>query len=144
MSDCIFCKIIGGSIPSYTIYENQEFKVILDRYPSSIGHTLVIPKCHAENIYELDEESAGRLFALAVKVAGILKEALNCDGMNVLQNNGVSAGQTVNHFHLHLIPRYKDDSVSICWKPLNPQDGDFKEIAGVLSEALSYRNKTKQ
>ena len=114
--DCIFCKIAGGEIPSNTIYENSEFKVIMDIAPASKGHVLIIPKEHFKDIYEIDAITAGKLFQLATVVARALKEVLHCDGLNVLQNNGLIAGQTVYHFHMHLIPRYEGDDVTIGWK----------------------------
>ena len=105
--DCIFCGIISGEIPSAAIYEDDEFKVILDRFPSAPGHVLILPKRHYADIFEIDPAAAGRLFELAVKVARGMKAKLGFENMNVLQNNGEVAGQTVRHFHLHLIPRYK-------------------------------------
>ena len=113
--DCIFCKIAGGEIPSNTIYENSEFKVIMDIAPASKGHVLIIPKEHFKDIYEIDAITAGKLFQLATVVARALKEVLHCDGLNVLQNNGLIAGQTVYHFHMHLIPRYENDQVGLGW-----------------------------
>lgn len=113
MDNCIFCKIISGDIPSAAIYEDDEFKAILDRFPSNPGHVLILPKKHYSDIFEIDEETAGRLFKLAVKVAKNMKEALGLEAMNLVQNNGSMAGQTVHHFHLHLIPRYKDDKVQV-------------------------------
>ena len=106
MSDCIFCKIISGDIPSATVYEDDEFKAILDRFPSNKGHVLIMPKTHVANIFEIDPDMAGRLFKLAAKIAPVMKETFGFENMNVIQNNGPIAGQTVNHFHLHLIPRY--------------------------------------
>ena len=108
MGDCIFCKIANGEIPSATLYEDEEFRVILDLGPASKGHSLILPKKHAVNIYELPDETAGKAMILAKKMAGKLRDALNCDGFNVVQNNGEIAGQTVFHFHMHLIPRYKN------------------------------------
>ena len=108
MGDCIFCKIANGEIPSATLYEDEEFRVILDLGPASKGHSLILPKKHAANIYELPDETAGKAMILAKKMAGKLRDALNCDGFNVVQNNGEIAGQTVFHFHMHLIPRYKN------------------------------------
>lgn len=105
MSDCIFCKIIAGEIPSATIYENDEFKVILDRFPSGEGHALILPKNHVPNVFEIDPAQAGRAYALAAKLARAMKEVLGFTDMNILQNNGPIAGQTVFHFHIHLIPR---------------------------------------
>ena len=108
MGDCIFCKIANGEIPSATLYEDEEFRVILDLGPASKGHSLILPKKHVANIYELPDETAGKAMILAKKMAGKLRDALNCDGFNVVQNNGEIAGQTVFHFHMHLIPRYKN------------------------------------
>ena len=113
MSDCIFCKIISGDIPSATVYENDEFKAILDRFPSNKGHVLIMPKEHVANIFEIDPEKAGRLFKLAAQIAPVMKETFGFENMNVVQNNGPIAGQTVNHFHLHLIPRYENDGVNV-------------------------------
>jgi histidine triad (HIT) family protein len=113
--DCIFCKIANGEIPSATIFENEEFRVVLDVGPATKGHALILTKNHYDNIFEIDEQTAGRLFSLASIVAKAMKKTLNCDGMNVLQNNGTIAGQTVFHFHLHLIPRYEGDRVQITW-----------------------------
>jgi len=128
MSDCIYCKIMAGEIPAYCIYEDDLFKVILDLYPSAVGHALIIPKEHAANLYELGEKQAQALMPLAKKIAIALKELLNCDGMNILQNNGEVSGQTINHYHMHLIPRYKDDGISIEWVQQSPTAEDFKKI----------------
>lgn len=114
-TDCIFCKIAQGEIPSKTLFENEDFRVIFDISPASKGHVIILPKVHAANIYELPDEVAGKAFILAKKVATVLKEVLKCDGINIVQNNGEAAGQTVFHLHVHVIPRYKDDSVSITW-----------------------------
>ena len=126
MDNCIFCKIANGEIPSVTLYEDEEFRVILDVNPASKGHSLILPKSHAANLYELPRETAGKAMILAKKVADGLSEGLNCDGLNVLQNNGEPAGQTVFHFHMHLIPRYQDDQVQMTWKPGTLTD-DMKE-----------------
>lgn len=107
---CIFCKIVKGEIPSYTIYEDDDFKVILDAGPASRGHSLILPKNHYANLFELDDETAEKVLPLAKKLAARMKEVLGCDGINLLQNNGETAGQTVHHFHVHLIPRYEKDN----------------------------------
>ena len=133
MDNCIFCKIISGEIPSATVYEDDEFKVILDRFPGNIGHTLILPKKHYADIFEIDEETAGKLFKLAVKVAKNMKKVLNLEAMNLVQNNGAMAGQTVPHFHLHLIPRYKDDQVSVTWKQLDLTDEQIEEVRKKLA-----------
>lgn len=117
MENCIFCKIAAGSIPSATLFENEEFRVILDLGPASKGHALILPKEHHANIYEIPEELIGKAMILAKKMATVMTKALDCDGFNIVQNNGETAGQTVFHFHMHLIPRYKGDQVKLTWTP---------------------------
>lgn len=114
--NCIFCKLAGGEIPSATLYEDNDFRVILDLSPASKGHALIIPKEHYRNLYDLDEALAAKVFVLAKQMILKLKEVLDCDGYNIVQNNEEAAGQTVFHFHMHLIPRYKDDNVGLGWK----------------------------
>lgn len=128
MENCIFCKIANGEIPSATLYEDEDFRVILDLGPASKGHALILPKTHAANLYELPEELAAKGMILAKKMATKMKDALSCDGLNVVQNNGECAGQTVFHFHMHLIPRYTGDGVGIGWKPGTLTDADKEEI----------------
>lgn len=120
--DCIFCKLANGEIPTNSIYEDDNFNVIMDASPASKGHCIILPKTHAANLYELPEEYAREIFVVAKKCAKVLKETLHCDGLNVLQNNGEVAGQTVFHLHVHLIPRYKDDKVKIKWAPHEEAD----------------------
>ena len=104
--NCIFCKIIAGEIPSNTIYEDDEFKVVLDVSPATKGHALILPKSHYKNLYELPDATAADVMKLAKKMAAQMTEKLGCDGFNLVQNNHEVAGQTVFHFHMHLIPRY--------------------------------------
>ena len=99
MSDCIFCKIAGGDIPSATLYEDDDFRVILDLGPATKGHALILPKHHYANLYEIPEEMAAKAMVLAKRMAAAMTEALGCDGFNIVQNNGEVAGQTVFHFH---------------------------------------------
>lgn len=106
--DCIFCKIAAGVIPSRKIYEDSDLIAIMDLNPTSKGHSLIIPKEHCTNIYDIDEDIAAKVMKTAKKLATKMTVALNCDGFNLLQNNGETAGQTMFHFHMHLIPRYKD------------------------------------
>lgn len=106
--DCIFCKIAAGEIPSRKIYEDKDLIAIMDLNPTSKGHSLIIPKEHCTNIYDIDEDIAAKVMKTAKKLATKMTVALNCDGFNLLQNNGETAGQTMFHFHMHLIPRYKD------------------------------------
>jgi len=136
MSDenCIFCKIANGEIPSATIYEDEDFRVFLDLNPATRGHALIVPKEHYANLFELDDELCRKAILLAKKLAVKMKAALHCDGLNIVQNNGEAAGQTVFHFHLHLIPRYKDDNAGIVWKPGTISEEEMKELAALLTE----------
>jgi len=133
-SECIFCKIIEGEIPSNTIYEDEEFKVILDLAPAAKGHALILPKEHYADIYEIDEEVAGRAMKLAKKLAIHMTKVLGCDGFNILQNNREVAGQTVFHFHVHLIPRYKDakNSDILVWSHETFSAEEMAEIRDAL------------
>ncbi len=115
--DCIFCKIANGEIPSKTLYEDTDFRVILDLAPATKGHALILPKEHAANLYELPEEMAAKVLPVAKKVAEQMKNKLQCVGLNLVQNNGEAAGQTVAHFHLHMLPRYENDGQKIGWVP---------------------------
>lgn len=128
MENCIFCKIASGEIPATTLYEDQDFRVILDLGPASKGHALILPKEHYANIYEIPEELAGKAMILAKKMANVLTCALKCDGFNIVQNNGEPAGQTVFHFHMHLIPRYEGDEVGLTWNPGSLTEEDKEEI----------------
>ena len=132
--NCIFCKIIRGEIPSSTIFEDEDFKVILDINPAAKGHALILPKQHYVNLYELPEELAAKAMVLAKKLAAHMTERLECDGLNLLQNNGAVAGQTVFHFHLHLIPRYKDGDNRdlLIWNQLTYQEGEADQIAELI------------
>lgn len=129
---CIFCKIANGEIPSATLYEDEEFRVILDLNPASKGHALILPKKHAADFFDLPDETAGRAIILAKKIASVLKEGLHADGINVVQNNGEAAGQTVFHYHMHLIPRYQGDTVNVNWIPGMLTEEDKKEILALF------------
>lgn len=137
MENCIFCKIANGEIPAATLYEDENFRVILDLGPASKGHALILPKSHAANIYELSDEMAAKAMILAKKMATAMTAALKCDGFNIVQNNGECAGQTVFHFHMHLIPRYKGDQVGITWHPGELSDADKEKILLKVKEQLS-------
>ena len=126
--NCIFCKLAGGEIPTATLYEDEEFRVILDANPAAKGHALIIPKEHYANLYELDDELAGKVLVLAKKMITKLTDILGCDGYNIVQNNGEAAGQTVFHFHMHLIPRFKDDGVGVTWKMGELTEEDKNDI----------------
>ena len=136
--NCIFCKIAAGEIPSKTIYEDEQFRVILDISPASKGHALIIPKEHYADIYKLPEDMAGQAMILAKKLALHMTETLNCDGFNIVQNNGETPGQTVFHFHIHLIPRYEQDGNQdkLCWNHLELSQEELEDICQKLSRNL--------
>ena len=122
--NCIFCKILAGDIPSAVVYEDEEFKIILDVGPAAKGHMLILPKEHYSDILTMPEELVAKAFILAKKMATKMESVLGCDGINVVQNNHEAAGQTVFHFHIHLIPRMKHDKIGVTWKP----DADRKDL----------------
>lgn len=129
MSDCIFCKLANGDIPTTKLYEDDNFAVILDANPATKGHCLILPKGHYSNIYDMPEELTGEAFKLAQKIAKRLSKAMNCDGLNIVQNNGPVAGQSVFHFHIHLVPRYKDGQIIVAnWTPTPLSDEWKNEI----------------
>lgn len=131
-NDCIFCKITNGEIPSVTIYEDELFQVILDRGPASKGHALIIPKEHYEDLYDLSEEMTAKAFVLAKKLTAKMTKVLTCDGFNIVQNNKEASGQTVFHFHIHLIPRFLNDDAKVGWNVHGITDEEMQEIAKQL------------
>ena len=136
MNDCIFCKIAKGEIPSATVYEDDDFRVIMDISPASEGHMIILPKEHAANVYELSDEIASKIYVLAKKLATALKDELDCDGINILQNNGEAAGQTVFHLHMHIIPRYYSDDISIRWNQGKSDTDSLAELAKSIGQRL--------
>lgn len=129
--DCIFCKLANGQMPTTSIYEDEDFKVILDLSPASRGHSIILPKTHAANIYELPDDYCSKIMGVAKKCATAMKKTLGCVGLNVLQNNGEAAGQTIFHLHVHLIPRYENDTVQIKY----PQK-ELSEDSAALAEEI--------
>ncbi len=132
--NCIFCKIINGEIPSHVLYEDEQFKVILDVNPATKGHALILPKEHYANLYELSEETAADAMKLAQRMMRKMTEKLDCDGFNIVQNNGEAAGQTVFHFHMHLIPRYKNDGEILKYIAGDPGQEELERIKKTLTE----------
>lgn len=135
--NCIFCKLANGEIPTATLYEDEDFRVILDASPAAKGHALILPKQHYANLYELDDSVASKVLVLAKKMITKMTDILGCDGYNIVQNNGEAAGQTVFHFHMHLIPRYQGDTVGITWTPGELSDQDKEEILSKVRAQLS-------
>lgn len=131
---CIFCKIANGEIPSKTLFEDEKFRVILDLAPAAKGHALILPKEHFANIYELPEETAADVIKLAKRMVTRMTEKLSCDGFNLVQNNGEIAGQTVFHYHMHLIPRYEGDGQKIGWKPGSPSQEELEAVRKQIVE----------
>ncbi|MFS8651701.1 MAG: HIT family protein [Caldibacillus sp.] len=139
VSDCVFCKIINGELPSAKVYEDEHVFAFLDLSQVTKGHTLVIPKKHVPNVYELSEEVAANLFKAVPKIANAVKKAYEPIGLNVLNNNGEAAGQSVFHIHLHIIPRYgKGDGFGAVWKTHNDDytQEDLQEIAQTIAKHL--------
>jgi histidine triad (HIT) family protein len=134
--NCIFCKIANGEIPTNTLYEDEDFRVIFDASPATKGHALILPKEHFANVFELDEKVADKVYGVAKKVATALRDETGCEGFNILQNNGELAGQTVFHFHMHLIPRYKNDGTRITWNHLEPNQDELAALAKKINEKL--------
>ena len=132
--DCIFCKIANGEIPSKTLYEDERFRVILDLGPATRGHALVLPKEHFANLYELPEEWCQEAFALAGRMAGRMTVRLSCAGFNLLQTNGEVAGQTVFHFHIHMIPRYYGDGQIIGGKQGKADQEELEAVRRIICE----------
>ena len=126
--DCIFCKLANGIFETNTVYEDDQFRVILDAAPATKGHALILPKEHYANIYEIDENVAADAMKLAKKLITKFTDVLGCDGYNIVQNNGEDAGQTVFHFHMHMIPRYKDDNAGVTWTPTEPNADEQKAL----------------
>jgi histidine triad (HIT) family protein len=132
MSDCLFCKIVSGTIPSTKVYEDEHVLAFMDIMPLTKGHTLLIPKKHHANVYDMTSEEASQLFSVAPKIASALKSTFEPVGLNLLNNNGAPAGQSVFHFHLHFIPRYdQTDGFKLNWQTKEKQytSDMFREYA---------------
>jgi histidine triad (HIT) family protein len=138
--DCIFCKIVEGTIPSYKIYEDDILIAILDISQATKGHTLVIPKAHFKNLYEIDQNLSGEIFKVIPKLANAIKTAFNPIGLNVLINTEKPL-QTVNHFHVHLIPRYENDKVEIDF--VNHQSEMNQELYKIIQQKISEELEKK-
>ncbi len=134
--NCIFCKIANGVIPSATVYEDEDFRAILDLGPAAEGHTLILPKEHFDDVTELPEALAAKVLPVAAKIGMAMKAGLGCAGFNLVQNNGAAAGQTVMHFHLHVIPRYEGGSEIASWTPGETTPETMKKTAEKIQAAL--------
>jgi histidine triad (HIT) family protein len=140
MGDCIFCKIINGEIPSAKVFENEHVYAFLDISQVTKGHTLVVPKVHKENIYELTPVIASKVFEVVPQIANSIKNNFQPEGLNLLNNNGEKAGQSVFHYHMHIIPRYgKGDGFGAVWKPHTDEytPEQLNEIATSIKDGIS-------
>ena len=134
-NNCIFCKLANGDIPTNSIFEDNDFKVILDADPATKGHALILPKNHFANLLEADDDVLEKALPLAKKIANKMKAELGCAGVNIVQNNGEAAGQTVHHLHIHIIPRYEDDpDKTICgWSHQSFTEEETAKVVKKLS-----------
>ena len=134
--DCIFCKLANGDIPTNAIYEDEYVKAIFDLSPASKGHIIILTKEHFDNVYSIDEATVGHVYKVAAKLADGINQALDCEGINILQNNGELAGQTVFHFHVHIIPRYKGDTVRAGWVPGKITKDEIEELSEKIGSCI--------
>jgi len=131
-NDCIFCKIIAGEIPSHKVYEDDLFLAIMDVFPTTCGHVLILPKKHAQDILDLPVDTAAAILPLAQKLAGQIYAAFHPDGLNMIQNNGPAAGQSVFHYHMHLIPRWESDGAVKQSKPIKISPKELANMATTI------------
>ena len=134
--NCIFCKIAAGEIPSETVYEDEQFRAILDLGPATPGHTLILPKEHFQDVTELGDEYAANVLKVAAKIGKAMKAGLGCQGFNLVQNNGEVAGQTVMHFHMHVIPRYAQREEMVLWDPKSVKREELEEEGAKIRNAM--------
>ena len=134
--NCIFCKIANGGIPSATLYEDDDFRVILDLGPAALGHALILPKEHSADVTELPPATAAKVLPLAAKIGTAQKKALGAAAFNIIINTGAEAGQTVFHFHTHVIPRYEGGPAIAAWKPGETSPEEMADVVEKVKEVL--------
>lgn len=137
MAECIFCKIVKGEIPSFKVFENDKVFCFLDINPLTKGHTLVIPKEHYENVFDIPEIDLKEIISVAKKLSAKIKETLDADGVNLVNASGEAAEQDVFHFHLHIVPRYRNDGLEMnkWWQPKKADPEELKQLAEKLRNA---------
>jgi histidine triad (HIT) family protein len=131
--DCIFCKIVAGEIPSTRVHEDDRTVAFMDVNPGTRGHLLVVPKAHAADVHSIDDEDLAAVARTARDVAGRIRDRLGADGVNIIQNNGRAAWQTVLHYHVHVLPRYKGDPIELPWVPAPGDEDEIKAAAAELN-----------
>ncbi len=137
MSDCVFCKIVAGQIPSTRVYEDEHTVAFMDIGHVNPGHTLVAVKKHADNLYALDDVQAAAVARTSARVARAIRDAFKPEGLSVYQANGKPAGQTVFHYHLHLLPRYAGDGMELTWPVKNPPREKLEAYAAQIRAKLA-------
>jgi len=135
MQDCLFCKIIAGEIPAYKVYEDKDVLAFLDITPANPGHTLVVPKMHYKNLLELPSELSNKLIGVVKNISPAIIKGVGSTAFNVRQNNGQLAGQSVNHFHWHVIPRFESDGYEL-WPGKEYPEGGAEEALKKIKEYL--------
>ena len=136
MSDCVFCKIVAGQIPSTKVFEDEHTLAFMDLGQVNPGHVLVAVKQHADSVYALDDTQAAAVARASTRVARAIREAFKPEGLSVYQANGKAAGQTVFHYHVHLLPRHAGDGMELTWPVKNPPREKLEEYAGKIRAGL--------
>ena len=134
---CAFCAIVAHAAPAHVVYEDSETVAFMDRSPMRDGHTLVIPKRHSRDVFEISPEDATAAMRTALKIARAVKKALGCDGVNIFQSNGCAAGQSVFHFHVHVLPRWDDDGLIQLRRDHSAARGDLAEMSRRIAGAVT-------
>ena len=136
MTDCVFCRIVARQIPATVVHEDEHTLAFMDLGQVNPGHVLVAVKAHAENLYALNDAQAGAVLRAAARVARAIREAFKPQGLSVYQANGKAAGQTVFHYHLHLVPRHEGDGMALTWPVKNPARGELEAYAARIRASL--------
>ena len=136
MAECVFCKIVAKQIPASVVHEDEHTLAFMDLGQVNPGHVLVAAKVHAETIYALDDAHAAAVFRTAAKIARAIRDAFAPQGLSVYQANGKAAGQTVLHFHVHLVPRHEGDGMDLVWPVKNPPRANLEEAAAKIRARL--------
>jgi histidine triad (HIT) family protein len=136
MSDCVFCRIVARQIPATVVHEDEHTLAFMDLGQVNPGHVLVAVKRHAENLYALDDAQAGAVLRAAARVARAIRDAFAPQGLSVYQANGKTAGQTVFHYHVHLVPRHEGDGMALTWPVKNPPREKLEEYAAKIKALL--------
>jgi len=136
MSDCVFCRIVARQIPATVVHEDEHTLAFMDLGHVNPGHVLVAVKAHVENIFGLDARQASAVATTASRIARAIRDAFAPHGLSVYQANGKAAGQTVFHYHVHLVPRYEDDGMALTWPVKNPPREKLEEYAAKIKSSL--------